>query len=295
VVHRLEVGCLEITSGKVSSGCYSTGAKGEIGKLSEFIMLWTFVQITIQCSILADEMGLGKTIQACTFLQILKSFQSIRGPFLVIAPLSTLVNWQREIAAWTDFDCVMYHGSHEDRELIRKYELIGIDGDAKSSKHSRIEVVVTSPETCLCTDSPTRGGRLLSKIPWEIVVVDEAHRLKNSDSKITALLRDEFFYRNCLLLTGTPLQNSMSELWTLLNFIDKRAFPQDGKDDFIAEFGNIQTAGQLEILHSKLKPYLLRREKEHVETSVPPKEEVSVERINVANAIKMTLMFSTYS
>jgi SNF2 family DNA or RNA helicase len=219
-------------------------------------------------------MGLGKTIQASVFLQVLKTFQNIRGPFLIVAPLSTLVNWQREIQTWTDFDAVVYHGSHEDREILRKYELLGPRCTDKKSKQIQIEVVITSPETCLCTDSPTRGGRLLSRIPWEVVVIDEAHRLKNSDSKITCALRDDYVFRNCLLLTGTPLQNSMQELWTLLNFVDKRCFPLDKKGQFLEEFGNIETAAQLELLHQRLKPYMLRREKEHVETTVPPKEEV---------------------
>jgi len=184
-------------------------------------------------SILADEMGLGKTIQAAAFLQLLKRYQSRRGPFLIVAPLSTVTNWQREIFAWTDMDCIVYHGSQEDRELIREYEFYysdsygkgsnvgGVNKKRNSNSVHKIEIVITTPEMCCASD--TRGPkstRKLSKIFWDLIIIDEAHKIKNNDAKMTMILREDYSYHNCVLLTGTPLQNNTRELWTLLNFID---------------------------------------------------------------------------
>jgi hypothetical protein len=228
-------------------------------------------------SILADEMGLGKTIQTAAFLQMLKNHQHLRGPFLIVAPLSTVVNWQRELTSWTDMDVIVYHGSQEDRDLIRKLEFFYIN--RKKSDGYKMEVIVTSPETCVAGDTKAsatgRVSRELSKVPWDMIVIDEAHKLKNHESKLSCTLRDDYIYRNCLLLTGTPLQNSTEELWTLLNFVDRKNF--EDRDAFVRQFGSLRDAAQLAQLHKRLKPYLLRREKEHVEKTVPPKEEVLIE------------------
>jgi len=236
-------------------------------------------------SILADEMGLGKTIQSAAFLQLLKSNFGLRGPFLVVAPLSTIVQWQREIGLWTDLDVVIYHGSQEDRQLIRDLEFRYVGGLKKDRKDGfKVEVVVTTPETAVAFDvfSSASGAarpsskRLLSQgIFWEMVIIDEAHKLKNSDSKLTTVLKDEYSYRNCLLLTGTPIQNNTEELHTLLSFVDKERFCD--KESFMREFGNISEFSQLNKLHEKLRPYILRREKDNVEKTVPPKEEVVIE------------------
>jgi chromodomain-helicase-DNA-binding protein 7 len=204
---------------------------------------------------------------------MLKRYQNLRGPFLIVAPLSTIVNWQREIAAWTDMDVILYHGSNQDRELIRKLEFSYVSGKWKKSDGVKAEVVITSPETCMSIARKTGGGRKeLATIDWEVIVVDEAHKLKNYDSKISQTLREEYSYRNSLLLTGTPLQNSTDELWTLLNFVDREAF--NDRESFVMEFGSVKSTIQLEALHARLKPYLLRRDKDHVEKTVPPKEEV---------------------
>lgn len=216
-------------------------------------------------SILADEMGLGKTIQAATFLQMLKRHQGLRGPFLIVVPLSTLINWQREILAWTDMDVIVYHGSQEDREFIREHEFF-YAGKKKSDGY-KIEVVVTTPEVCMTKE--------LTKICWDIVIVDEAHKLKNHESKISSTLRDDFDYRNCILLTGTPLQNNTEELWTLLHFVDKDEFKN--REQFMEEFGSLKSTKQVDNLLIRCQPYLLSRKKEVVEKTVPPKEEVIIE------------------
>jgi superfamily II DNA or RNA helicase len=138
-------------------------------------------------------------------------------------------------------------------------------------------VVITTPETCTAFDNPkaSRLTRELSKVHWDMLIVDEAHKLKNYSSKLSTTLRDEYSYSNCVLLTGTPLQNSTEELWTLLNFVDTEAFQHH--EDFAKEFGDLKESSQLEKLQKKLGPYLLRRQKENVEKSVPPKEEIIVE------------------
>jgi len=227
-------------------------------------------------SILADEMGLGKTIQTAVFLQMLHKEQGMRGPFLIVAPLSTITQWQREISLWTEMDAIIYHGSVEDREVIRNHEFMYMS--RKQNEGTKLQVVITTPETCMSADSKTPTARVrreLCKIKWDLVVVDEAHKLKNYDSKVGSVLRDDFDYLNCLLLTGTPLQNNTDELWTLLNFVNRDEFSD--REQFCEEFGSLREAEQLQRLHVKLKPYLLRREKEHVEKKVPPKEEIIVE------------------
>eukprot|EP00981_Chlorochromonas_danica_P016009 scaffold15198_cov338-Ochromonas_danica.AAC.1 len=261
--------------------------------------------------ILADEMGLGKTIQSAGLLQMIKRLSSSSsfsssppaGPFLIIAPLSLIVNWQREITTWTDLDSILYYGSQEDRELIRAYEFTFLEPSSSSSSSSKknkkkkkdgkkgykVEVVITTPETCVALDvSPPAGGgggggsssayryrRELSQIQWDVIIVDEAHKLKNYESKLGVTLREEYSYRNCVLLTGTPLQNNTDELWTLLNFIDRENF--NDRDTFYHRFGELKTTKQLEELHQYIRPYLLRREKDLVEKTVPPKTEIIIE------------------
>ena len=167
-------------------------------------------------------------------------------------------------------------------------------GSAKVGAHGgyKLEVVITTPETCLAADvanasaaassekSGAGAGRVaslgeLSRVRWDVVIVDEAHRLKNAASRTACVLRDDFSYLNCVLLTGTPLQNNTTELHTLLNFVDREVFEDSA--EFQSEFGDLKSASQLEALHKKIKPYLLRREKDLVEKTVPPKEEVIVQ------------------
>lgn len=206
------------------------------------------------------------------------------GPFLVVAPLTLIVNWQREITTWTDLDSILYYGSQEDRELIRAYEFNFLDNlncngrkKKNTKKGYKVEVVITTPETCVALDATGAGRnrRELSQIHWDLIIIDEAHKLKNYESKLGVTLREEYTYRNCLLLTGTPLQNNTDELWTLLNFVDRTTF--EDRDAFYEQFGDLKTSKQLLDLHTHIRPYLLRREKDIVEKSVPPKEEIIVE------------------
>ena len=179
---------------------------------------------------------------------------------------------------WTDLDVIIYHGNQDDRENAREFDFFYTN--EKSSKRKggyKMQVVVTTPETCLLYDDPKafRPSKELANVYWDILVVDEAHKLKNYNSKVSVTLREEFKYSNTLLLTGTPLQNNVEELWSLLNFVDSAYF--NSVSDFVFEFGDLKESKQLEKLQADLAPYLLKREKENVETSVPPKEEVIVE------------------
>ncbi|KAI9989363.1 hypothetical protein PInf_019641 [Phytophthora infestans] len=223
-------------------------------------------------SILADEMGLGKTIQTLSFLNLLRDDPKIkiRGPFLIVAPLSLIVQWQNECEMWTTMNCVVYHGNSASREIIRDFEFKYLDDQLRPDKKRtyRFNILVTTYEVAI------KDIAVLSKIHWRCLVVDEAHRLKNQSSRLVEQMRS-LRRDHCVLLTGTPLQNKTEELWALLNFLDAKSFPS--VSDFLAKFGDLHEAQQVADLHKMLKPYLLRRVKEDVEKSLPPKEETIVE------------------
>ncbi|KAG7391902.1 choline dehydrogenase 7 [Phytophthora pseudosyringae] len=223
-------------------------------------------------SILADEMGLGKTIQTLSFLNLLRDDPKIkiRGPFLIVAPLSLIVQWQNECETWTTMNCVVYHGNGASREIIRDFEFHYLDEKLRPDKKKsfRFNILVTTYEVAI------KDIAALSKIHWRCLVVDEAHRLKNQSSRLVEQMRS-LRRDHCVLLTGTPLQNKTEELWALLNFLDAKSFPS--VDDFLEKFGDLHEAQQVADLHKMLKPYLLRRVKEDVEKSLPPKEETIVE------------------
>ncbi|GFR06003.1 chromodomain-helicase-DNA-binding protein 7 [Trichonephila clavata] len=228
----------------------------------------TFCWYNSQNCILADEMGLGKTIQSITFLNEIDKY-GIPGPFLVIAPLSTIGNWQREFETWTDLNAITYHGSSPSRNMILEYEMYW-----KNEKGERIldvfkfQVMITTFEIIL-TDCME-----LKSIPWRCVIIDEAHRLKNRNCKLLEGLR-MLNTEHRVLLTGTPLQNNVEELFSLLNFLEPNRFAST--EAFLEEFGNLKTESQVDKLKALLKPMMLRRLKEDVEKSLAPKEETVVE------------------
>lgn len=209
----------------------------------------------------------------------------------MIAPLSTLQHWHREFTNWTGLNAIIYHGSAKDRELIREHEFAfecdkpksGVAfnssylkkcmprGRSKLERQWMAQVVITTPELLVADDFSE-----LTAVEWEVLVVDEAHRLKNHQSKLAVNLRDERFqFNHTLLLTGTPIQNDMKELWTLLNFIDPEQFKE--MEEFLEKYGDIKSKERIDELHESIRPYILRRLKEDVEKSVPPKEETLIE------------------
>ena len=172
--------------------------------------------------ILADEMGLGKTIQTVSFLYSLYKEGHCKGPFLVSAPLSTIVNWEREFEFWApDMYVVTYMGDKDARIVIREHEFSFDDGAIrggpkagrmKQGTNVKFHVLLTSYEL-ISIDSTCLGS-----VDWAVLVVDEAHRLKNNQSKFFRILSGyKLGYK--LLLTGTPLQNNLEELFHLLNFL----------------------------------------------------------------------------
>ncbi|XP_072297015.1 chromodomain-helicase-DNA-binding protein 7 [Eucyclogobius newberryi] len=218
--------------------------------------------------ILADEMGLGKTIQSITFLYEIY-LKGIQGPFLVIAPLSTIPNWEREFRTWTELNAIVYHGSQASRKTIQAYEMYYRDAQGKVIKGAyRFHAVITTFEMIL-TDCPE-----LRNVPWRCVVIDEAHRLKNRNCKLLEGLK-MMDMEHKVLLTGTPLQNTVEELFSLLNFLEPERFPSE--QTFMTEFGDLKTEEQVQKLQAILKPMMLRRLKEDVEKNLAPKEETIIE------------------
>jgi len=222
--------------------------------------------------ILADEMGLGKTIQVIALFAHLWTM-GVNGPFLVVAPLSTIGNWVREVQQWApELPVVKYHGSKPEREEIRRRSL-------GKRKEGGYPIVVTSYEIAM------KDRKYLQRFLWKYIVVDEGHRLKNKHCK---LIKELKFYTsaNKLLLSGTPLQNNLGELWTMLNFLlptifdDPDSFQgwfdfsaignKEGEQKIIAQQERDQIVTKL---HQILRPFLLRRVKNDVELELPKKAE----------------------
>ncbi|XP_010557504.1 PREDICTED: protein CHROMATIN REMODELING 5 isoform X2 [Tarenaya hassleriana] len=214
--------------------------------------------------ILADEMGLGKTVQSVSMLGFLQNAQQISGPFLVVVPLSTLANWAKEFRKWLpDMNIIVYVGTRASREVCQQYEFYN---DKKVGRPIKFNALLTTYEVVL------KDKAVLSKIKWCYLMVDEAHRLKNCEAQLyTTLL--EFSTKNKLLITGTPLQNSVEELWALLHFLDPDKFKN--KDEFVQNYKNLSSFNENELanLHKELRPHILRRVIKDVEKSLPPKIE----------------------
>ncbi|KAF5181479.1 Chd3-type chromatin-remodeling factor pickle, partial [Thalictrum thalictroides] len=228
--------------------------------------------------ILADEMGLGKTIQSIAFLASL--FEENIVPFLVVAPLSTLRNWEREFATWAPhMNVVMYVGPGPARAVIREHEFYFPKGafrkhkkkktssSISESKQDRLkfDVLLTSYEMI------NQDTAALKPIKWECMIVDEGHRLKNKDSKLFLALT-QYASSHRVLLTGTPLQNNLDELFMLMHFLDAGKF--GSLEEFQEEFKDINQEEQVARLHKMLAPHLLRRVKKDVLKDMPPKKEL---------------------
>ncbi len=213
--------------------------------------------------ILADEMGLGKTLQTISLLTFLKEYRNVSGPHLVLAPKTVCPNWMRELKRFSPgLKCLLVQANtKEERMKLVKEELLSGD----------YEVVVASYETAIIERAAFK------KFAWYYVVIDEAHRIKNEKSRLSREVRDlDSMYR--LLLTGTPLQNNLHELWALLNFLMPDVF--GSADDFDGWFakGGAGSDGSDTIrkLHAVIKPFLLRRLKIDVENTLLPKIETKL-------------------
>lgn len=210
--------------------------------------------------ILADEMGLGKTLQTISFIGYLRHICGITGPHLVAVPKSTLDNWKREFQKWTpEVNVLVLQGDKEERQRLITERLVD----------EKFDVCITSYEMIL------REKSHLKKFAWEYIIIDEAHRIKNEESSLSQIIR-VFNSRNRLLITGTPLQNNLHELWALLNFLLPDVF---GDSEAFDQWFSSQDADQdtvVQQLHRVLRPFLLRRVKSDVEKSLLPKKEINV-------------------
>ena len=240
--------------------------------------------------ILADEMGLGKTIQVIAVIAHLM-IQGVKGPFLIVAPLSTLRNWESEFSRWCpNINKLVYHGSKDDREDMRK-QFMKLT-KTKSGRSHRVNghgapiedgfpVIITSYDIAMIDSTH------LANFTWKYLVVDEGHRLKNKDCRLMKELK-RIPSQQRVLLTGTPLQNNLSELWSLLNFLMPDAFDDlqffqawfgwDSKNRNMTETIKQDNAGEdiIRKLHTILNPFMMRRLKSDVAKYLPEKKEIIV-------------------
>ncbi|KAI2800904.1 Transcription activator BRG1 [Blomia tropicalis] len=221
--------------------------------------------------ILADEMGLGKTIQTIALVTYLIEKKRNNGPYLIIVPLSTMSNWMLEFDRWAPTVVkIAYKGSPQARRIL-----------SSNLKSSKFNVLLTTYEYII------KDKSILAKIKWKYMIIDEGHRMKNHHCKLTQILNTHYLAPHRILLTGTPLQNKLPELWALLNFLLPSIFKSCNTFEqwFNAPFAT--TGEKVELneeetiliirrLHKVLRPFLLRRLKKEVEHQLPDKVEYVV-------------------
>ncbi|KAJ7955032.1 chromatin structure-remodeling complex protein SYD-like [Quillaja saponaria] len=224
--------------------------------------------------ILADEMGLGKTVQVISLICYLMETKNDRGPFLVVVPSSVLPGWESEINFWApSIHKIVYAGPPEGRRRLFKEKIV----------HQKFNVLLTTYEYLMNKHDRPK----LSKIHWHYIIIDEGHRIKNASCKLNADLK-HYQSSHRLLLTGTPLQNNLEELWALLNFLLPNIF--NSSEDFSQWFNKpFESNGDnspdeallseeenlliINRLHQVLRPFVLRRLKHKVENELPEKIE----------------------
>ncbi|WVZ18110.1 hypothetical protein V8G54_005432 [Vigna mungo] len=254
----------------------------------------------------------GKTIQSIAFLASL--FEESVSPHLVVAPLSTLRNWEREFATWAPhMNVLMYVGSAQARSVIREYEFYFPKKQKKIKKKKSGQLISENKQERIKFDVLLTSYEMinfdttsLKPIKWECMIVDEGHRLKNKDSKLFSSLK-QYSSRHRVLLTGTPLQHL--SLPNAVSLPTELAWPRDGSlskctddsfsdasqnnldelfmlmhfldagkfgslEEFQEEFRDINQEEQISRLHKMLAPHLLRRVKKDVMKELPPKKEL---------------------
>uniref|UniRef100_A0A672QWV2 Helicase SRCAP-like n=1 Tax=Sinocyclocheilus grahami TaxID=75366 RepID=A0A672QWV2_SINGR len=215
--------------------------------------------------ILADEMGLGKTIQTIALLAHLACVKGNWGPHLIIVPTSVMLNWEMELKRWCPgFKILTYYGSQKERKLKRQ----------GWTKPNAFHVCITSYKLVL------QDHQAFRRKSWRYLILDEAQNIKNFKSQRWQSLLN-FNSQRRLLLTGTPLQNSLMELWSLMHFLMPHVF--QSHREFKEWFSNPLTGmiegsqeyneGLVKRLHKVLRPFLLRRIKADVEKQMPKKYE----------------------
>ena len=215
--------------------------------------------------ILADEMGLGKTLQTISLLAYLRETRGMKGPHLVVVPKSVVGNWIAEFKKWCpSIHAVKMGGKREERERFIKNDLPLVDGKYQ------FDAVVTSYEGLL------KEKTKFSKIPWKYLIIDEAHRIKNEKSSLSLAVR-LMNTAHRLLITGTPLQNNLRELFALLNFIMPDVFSDSEQfDEYFSMSDESGKENVIKKLHTVLRPFMLRRVKKDVAAALPPKKETKL-------------------
>ncbi|KAJ3669650.1 hypothetical protein LUZ60_011600 [Juncus effusus] len=217
--------------------------------------------------ILADEMGLGKTIQTIALIAYLIETKGVNGPHIIIAPKAVLPNWFTEFSTWAPtITTVLYDGRPEERKAIREEYFM----------EGKFSVLLTHYDLIM------KDKKFLKKVQWFYLIVDEGHRLKNHDCALSRAIVSGYRIKRRLLLTGTPIQNSLQELWSLLNFLLPNIFNsvQNFEEWFNAPFScDVSLNSEEELLvinrlHQVLRPFLLRRKKDEVEKFLPGKTQV---------------------
>ncbi|KAK3710730.1 swr1 complex component [Vermiconidia calcicola] len=231
--------------------------------------------------ILADEMGLGKTIQTIALLAHLAEEHEVWDPHLVIVPTSVILNWVAEFQKFLPgFRVLGYYGTSEERQIKRRGWVNDPHHEVKDKRG--YNVVITSYNVAMQDINAIRN------VQWHYLVLDEAHNIRNFNSQRWQVLI-RLKTRARLLLTGTPLQNSLTELWSLLTFLtagddnpahgDLEEFLSHWKEPVKEIFDRgVQTLSSeaqkvVDQLHISLRPFLLRRLKSEVEKDLPKKTE----------------------
>lgn len=255
VIEKIEVQPPTIVYGKMRS--YQLDALNWLNSLHEAKLN----------GILADEMGLGKTIESISILALIESRRSEQEKLkrksfhLVIVPKVTLNKWKKEFQNWLpSLRVFKFYGSQEEKEAMK----------AKELKERKFDCILTTYEVII------KEKAALQKFKYEYLILDEAHRIKNDQWVLSQILR-KFNTEHRLLLTGTPLQNNLKELWALLNFLMPNLF--DSEEEFSELFEHDQNDPNsqkliIKQIHRLLRPFMLRRLKWDVEKSLPPKNEI---------------------
>ncbi|XP_073107085.1 protein PHOTOPERIOD-INDEPENDENT EARLY FLOWERING 1 isoform X5 [Elaeis guineensis] len=215
--------------------------------------------------ILADEMGLGKTIMTIALLAHLACEKGIWGPHLIVVPTSVMLNWETEFLKWCPaFKILTYFGSAKERKHKRQGWL----------KPNSFHICITTYRLVI------QDSKVFKRKKWKYLILDEAHLIKNWKSQRWQTLLN-FNSKRRILLTGTPLQNDLMELWSLMHFLMPHIFQshQEFKDWFSNPISGM-VEGQEKVnkevvdrLHNVLRPFILRRLKRDVEKQLPKKHE----------------------
>ncbi|KAH0785165.1 putative ATP-dependent DNA helicase CHR12 isoform X2 [Histomonas meleagridis] len=215
--------------------------------------------------ILADDVGLGKSLQIISFFAFLREQRHISGPHLIAMPGAVLATWKDEFSKWLpSANVVTYIGKKQARRHMFENIVFRSDFDVMLTTYSLLEV----------------DKDLLTKIPWRVIVFDEGHMLKNSKSNMFKTIDESFYSEFRIIATATPFQNEIDELWSLLYLINPYEFCSlEIFHKFFRELNDLHDVDHelvMRRLHSVIRPYLLRRNKEELNFDIPNKLEITI-------------------